>query len=151
MVLVLAFLLLISCKKSEKEILLVPKNYSGYIIILFDQKYGTPEKMQDGKRVYEIPSSGILKTQFKWNEGLREFPEYYFEKISATNNIPSFTEFNKIPDNKIVGLMGGGGTANKDHAGKERVQFAFYYVGKKDSIGGAIRQVEKIDIASLVR
>jgi hypothetical protein len=62
----LTFLLfLTSCfSQAEPEIHLIPKGYRGPVIIIFDQKNGSPEKYEDGSRVYKVPADGILKTQF---------------------------------------------------------------------------------------
>ncbi|HMH20158.1 MAG TPA: hypothetical protein VK563_00210 [Puia sp.] len=81
--------MLSSCySKAEPETYLIPSSFSGKVNILFNQngipvKYkneygkdtiyvpqiGKPIKYEDGRRVYEIPSSGILLSQFKNNDG----------------------------------------------------------------------------------
>lgn len=81
--------MLSSCyQKAEPETYLIPANFTGRVEILFNQngvpyedknKYGrdtiyTPQmgkpiKYENGRRIYEIPSSGILLTQFKINDG----------------------------------------------------------------------------------
>jgi hypothetical protein len=64
-----ACLLQVQCKnKVEGEIHLIPKGYEGPVIIVFNQKTGKPVKYENGSRVYEIPASGVLKTQFKEQE-----------------------------------------------------------------------------------
>jgi hypothetical protein len=55
-----------SCySQAEPEIHLLSKDYRGPIIIIFGQKSGSPEKYEGENRVYEIPESGVLRTQFK--------------------------------------------------------------------------------------
>ncbi len=144
-------LMLYSCNSGDKEVLILPKNYSGYIVIIYNQENGVPAKYKDGKRIYEIPPDGILKTQFKGNYGLREFTEYYFEQANPNNKIPSYAEFNKIPPNVIVGLIGANGNANKDYEGKQTVEYSLYYIGTKADIEKAMEQAEKLDIVSLVQ
>jgi hypothetical protein len=59
-------LMLTNCNtKGEQEIIIVPRNFKGYVIIIHNQKDGMPTKYEGNKRVYEIPKNGILKTQFK--------------------------------------------------------------------------------------
>lgn len=59
--------------KANSEIFVLPDGYTGAVIILFDEDNGTPEKLDDdGNRVFEIPSSGVLKTKFKFQEGFRD-------------------------------------------------------------------------------
>lgn len=140
-----------SCATGEKEAIVVPKDYKGYIVIIYNQKNGTPVKYKGEKRIYEIPENGILKTQFKPNDGLHEFTEYYNGRLDVKESIPSFVDFNELPNNdKVVGLKGANGSANKDYEGKETVEFSLYYVGTKENISQAIKQAEKLDILTLV-
>ncbi|OEK09842.1 hypothetical protein A8C32_10040 [Flavivirga aquatica] len=66
-------LFLYSCLKSggsqDGEIYYIPEGVTGSILVLFDCEDGKPEQWKDGKRLYLIPPSGILKTQFKANTG----------------------------------------------------------------------------------
>ena len=140
------FLMLNSCSvNGEQEIIIVPKNFKGYIIIIFNQKNAMPPKYEGGKRVYEIPQSGILKTQFKPNDGWQKFPEYFYEKIAPENKFPSFAEIKKVPVDKIVGLMGAGGSMRKNDYNKDRFIFTQFYIGTKSDIGQAQEQTEKVD------
>jgi hypothetical protein len=141
-------LMLLGCDSGDKEIIVVPKNYRGYVVIIYNQKNDV-SKYENNKRVYEIPSNGILKTLFKGNYGLREFTEYYFEKIDPENKFPSYVEFKKIPPDTVVGLMGANGNANKDYEAKQTVEYSLFYVGTRGDIEKAMKQAEKLDIVSL--
>lgn len=50
---------------AESEIHLIPREYKGPVIIIFNEKNGVPEKYENGSRVYEIPTNGILRTRFR--------------------------------------------------------------------------------------
>lgn len=72
----LKFILLLSvvtgCSRStpcEKEIYLLPENFAGLVMVFFDQSDGQPVEYEKDARVYHIPSSGLVKTQFKKNGG----------------------------------------------------------------------------------
>jgi hypothetical protein len=54
---------------AEPEIHLIPKNYKGPVIIIFNEKKGNPQKYENDIRVYEISKDGILRTQFKKQQG----------------------------------------------------------------------------------
>lgn len=138
-----------SCQRGEREIIVVPKGYTGYIVIIYNQKQGTATKYHDKRRVYEIPSSGILKTQFSANYGWREFPEFYCEKIAPENKIPFETEFKNVPQDSIVAFGGVSGGANKDHKGEDVVRYLEYYVGNKEQIEAAVAAAEKLDVLEL--
>ncbi|RXK85818.1 DUF6843 domain-containing protein [Filimonas effusa] len=143
-------LMLSSCGNSgEQEIIVVPKNFKGYIIIIFNQKSGMSIKYEGKKRVYEIPPNGILKTQFAGNYGWREFAEYYYEKIIPENKLSSYAEIKKVPTDTIVGFMGATGTVKKSTESEERLEFIEFYIGTKSDIEQAQKQAAKLDIVKI--
>lgn len=142
-------LLLFSCDTQEDEVYIVPRNYIGYIVIIYDQQSGAEPKYEGGKRVYEIPSNGIFKTQFKGNYEWTHFPEFYYEKIAPENKVPFTVEPKNIPFDTVVALSGASGNANKDLAGKKVVRYALYYIGNNIQIDTAYEAAEKLDIAKL--
>ena len=90
--------------KAKPEIYLIPDNYSGEILVFFDQPNGMPSKIEDKKRIYQIPENGILFTQFKWNPGshnrkffmVRNHTKIEIDEVSA-----SYTYSNKNDSGKI--------------------------------------------------
>ncbi|OAE94031.1 hypothetical protein SU65_01605 [Flavobacterium psychrophilum] len=143
-------LITISCnKKGEQQIIVVPKNFKGYIILIHNQKDGMPTKYKGKKRIYEIPKNGILKTQFDTNDGWQEFSEFYYDKIIPENKLSSFAEIGKVPINKVVGFMGANGTVRKDSKSNDRIEFSEFYIGTKSEIEISQEQVEKLDIVEL--
>lgn len=92
---------------AKPEIYLIPDDYEGEVIVVFDQSVGEPEKYLDKKRVYEIPDDGILYTQFKWNAGLHN-REFHF-RGNMKNDIDEVKkryvyEAGK-PDSEIVSII----------------------------------------------
>jgi hypothetical protein len=145
----LIVLTLFSCNNGEKEIIIVPKNFKGYILVIFDQKDGEPKSYHEGSRIYKIPQNGVLKSQFSGNYGSVGIPEYYYQAINVDSKLPSYLEEKKIPPNKIVGMMGPNGNANKDLEGNERIPFTLFYVGTKSEIEQFKEQADKLDIVKL--
>lgn len=142
--------MMIGCNSNgEQEVVVVPKDFTGYILVIFNQKNGQPVKYDGKKRVYEIPSSGILKTQFKVNNGWRDLAEYYCGLMVPENKLLSFVEKEKIPQDKIVGFMGATGTVRKSSQGVERIEFSEFYIGTSIDIESAQHLVEKLDITKL--
>jgi hypothetical protein len=139
-----------SCEQGEKEILILPKNFTGYIIIVYNQNNGSPAKLENGKRVYRIPEDGILKSQFSNNTGWKDLPEFYYERIEKANQIPFKIDYKDISVDSVVAYGGTSGVANKDLAGKEVVRFVEYYVGNKQQIDSAYQKAEKLDIINRV-
>lgn len=139
----------IGCKPTEGEIIVLPSGFKGYIVIIFNQVTGSPSVYNDGKRVYKIPLNGILKSQFSENNNWVGLTSFYYKTITAESKLPSFIEFDKIPQSTTVGFIGSSGNANKDLAGKQRVAFTFFYVGTKSEIAGYRTEANKLDIANL--
>lgn len=66
--------------KAEDEIFVLPNDFEGAVIVLYNEENGQPEKYdKEGSRVYIIPENGLLKTKFKFQEGWRDI-KYIREK-----------------------------------------------------------------------
>lgn len=98
--------ILVSCsQKAEPELYLIPSGYLGRVEILFNQngapikytndhgndtvyvpKIGRPTKYEGERRVYEIPSDGLLLSQFGSNDGFID--RKYFSVDSVGRRTP---------------------------------------------------------------
>ena len=141
--------LLSSCERGEHEIIVVPENYKGHFVVIFNVKTGKPRKYSGKTRIYEIPSNGILKTQFTGNYGWRGLTEFYRGSVSADNQLPSFAEINRVPTNMIVGLIGPIGTQRKDTISDDSFEIAEFYVGTKIEIDSLLKFTEIIDVSKI--
>jgi hypothetical protein len=148
--LILSFVLL-SCGRGEREIIIAPRNYTGYILVIFNQENGQPIKYLGKKRVYEIPRDGVLKTQFNINGGWSDYPEFFYEEVNKENRIPSsiLSEIDNLPLDTIVGFFGATGSIIINDHGEERIRFAKYYIGTRFDIKRAEEEADKLDILKL--
>lgn len=147
----LLFLLTIfGCNTKESEVYILPENYTGYFVIIFGQDNGLEKKYKNGKRIYEIPPAGILKTQFEADYGRSDFPEFYYRNIQEENKIPYSYDFENLADDKVVGFGGRSGVANRNLKGDSVVGFREFYIGTKSQIEVAVKEVEQLDIISLI-
>lgn len=135
----------------EDEIFILPEGYRGVVFILYDQKKGVAVKYDQGKRVYEIPSNGILKTQFSLNTDWHSFGDYFFRDNGKQIKIPfvldgKLTESNKnIDPNEVhVCCHSSGKSYYNDRDGF--VEFGQFYVGTKDEISAASQKAEKFTL-----
>jgi hypothetical protein len=48
---------------------LIPEDYRGSVIVIFNQKDGQKKEYEGKRRLYRIPSTGVLFTQFKDEQG----------------------------------------------------------------------------------
>jgi hypothetical protein len=83
---------------------LVPDNFIGYIYIIYDEKHGVNKK-EKGKILHEIPLSGILKTNCKYDDRLNTFEHnikfYYVENRKMIPNI-SYNKKIAISDSSTI-------------------------------------------------
>jgi hypothetical protein len=69
---IICFIFLTSCNESpqcEEEIYLVPEGFRGKIMVFFDQPDGQAQVYEHTARIYRIPASGFIKSQFPKNGG----------------------------------------------------------------------------------
>jgi len=109
----------ISCGKGnnrEAAIYLLPENYVGSFYVIYNAPKGQPPKYEGDSRVYEIPTSGILITQMKPNEGWidsHKLQYYYLSKDGSREQITdrwttSFEDSPESREDKTVYIFGGG-------------------------------------------
>lgn len=105
----LLFLLTVtSCaQQAENTIRLIPQGYEGPVLIIFNQKDGTPTEYEGDKRVYRIPKNGVLRSQFEPNFGVQNHQFFYVNSKDERTEIPfiavrSKEDFNELKDSTKV-------------------------------------------------
>lgn len=142
----------LGCKqKGEQEIYLLPKGYTGHVLIILNQKDGAPKKYEGKARVYEIPETGVLKTQFSNNEGWTEFPQFYYDRIDKQNQIPVKVDYKDISLDEVNATLVSTGVAYKNIDGTGGIKFAECFVGTKSQIDEASQKAEKLNVADLIK
>ena len=74
---------------AEPETYLIPRYYVGEVYVIFNVSDGAAPEVEGGRRVYRIPPSGILRTQFPPTYGLVDWSFAYVG--------PSRAELTPIP------------------------------------------------------
>jgi len=89
----------------EEEIYLIPEGFRGKIIVFFDQEDGQEVQYENTARLYQIPSSGFLKSQFPKNggcmgEGRIRF--FYVDSLETRQTLDYFLDIDKenLPTDK---------------------------------------------------
>ena len=59
------------------ETYLIPAAYRGREMVVFNQPDGQDPELEQGRRIYRIPSSGVLFTKFKDEQGFIDQQYYY--------------------------------------------------------------------------
>jgi len=97
-----AFYLFIQVNKPSQDIFLVAEGFTGAVVIIYGQKEGVKKEFENDKRLYRIPSTGVLRTQFELKGESVSPGKYYFvtdnhtrtkiEHIPFKNTFPDSTE-----------------------------------------------------------
>lgn len=74
--------------KAEDSVRLIPSGYTGPVLIIFNQSNGEKKEYEDGKRIYRIPKSGVLRTQFEPNYGITRHDFFYVDSTGNRIKIP---------------------------------------------------------------
>lgn len=139
-----------SCKKEngEDSIRLIPEGYTGPVVIIFNQSDGTPVKYEDNKRVYEIPKSGILKTQFSKNTGFQINEFYYVSDKGKRTKIEYLSapkdSSNSINNKKVYAYAeeySGEGEGFNPEKGKYKIYPSIsFYIGNLNNIEKSFKE-----------
>jgi hypothetical protein len=65
-----ALALVSAVNRAEPELHRLPEGFAGPVVILFNDSAGSPAEYDGKRRVYRIPPSGVLRTQFGRNAGM---------------------------------------------------------------------------------
>lgn len=102
--------------RREPEIHYIPKDFIGVVVLINNDKSGKDKEYQGKTRIYNIPKSGILRTQFKRNLGSMDSEKdlkFYYKMDSLLVEIPKRFEFrgdeNILDSNQVMIFEYGGG------------------------------------------
>jgi hypothetical protein len=61
-----------SCNTAEPATYFLPEKFEGMFTVIYSQKFGKYKEYENDRRIYRIPSSGILMTKFDFQDGNRD-------------------------------------------------------------------------------
>ena len=71
-----------SCQNvGENCIYLIPKNFEGNVLIIYEDQMGVDTMYEGKSRVYKFDTTGILKTKFGPNYGVQKNFYYYIDSV----------------------------------------------------------------------
>lgn len=119
--LILLFCMTAGCTpKAEKKKYRIPYGFKGQVFIFFNRADGAEKKYENGFRIYDIPTNGILKTQFSPNFGYLtkgEFIYVYVDSLGNETELKPYARDNFNVDKNEVYITaeetGGGGVKNE--------------------------------------
>src|SRR5687767_1606837 len=72
---------------ARPEIYLIPEGFRGPIYVVFDQERGHAKEYDGLRRIYRIPQTGVLFTQFERNEGILNQKFFFVTKAGERKEI----------------------------------------------------------------
>jgi len=127
---------------------ILPKGYRGLVLVIYNQQSGKPAKYIDGKRVFEIPGDGILKTQFSPNRDWHRPDTYFYVENGKMIEIP-YIEHRDLKGDPIHVCCFSSGKADK-RPNDNSIDYDEFYVGTKSEIEKAMEKAHKMKIADLI-
>jgi hypothetical protein len=91
------FLFYLLLPKAEPETFLIPQNFRGQFVIIFDEPCGQSVNYENGKRIYQIPNDGILITKSKQTMGVIDRKFYLIDENGNQTQMPEF-HWNKFEE-----------------------------------------------------
>jgi hypothetical protein len=94
----------------QKEALLIPDGYSGYLRVVYGMKCAPAEESKDGRTTIKFQDNGIALIQVAYKEGARVDNEYYY--VDANGNrkklseITQKSEYRGTPSVMCMGYSG---------------------------------------------
>jgi|SoiMethySBSTD1v2_1073268.scaffolds.fasta_scaffold1674326_2 hypothetical protein len=140
----LALLFVPSCNVADNERYLVPDGFNGRVLILFNRSDGAPKEYDGRTRIYRVPESGVLKTQFAPNEGWHEFPKV-FHLGKSEYELPVVMDPNSDKPKVPYACCWSLGIFQKDPNSKQ-FSYGVFYVGTDEQISFEWERAEKEDL-----
>ncbi|WP_298537956.1 hypothetical protein [uncultured Algibacter sp.] len=146
-IIILTSILLFSCSNTSTDtITLIPKGYVGPVKISLCDGKGKEEKLENGKRVYEVDINGLLTTKFKAEFGW-QFNKYYYvneskrEEIRFINIHEENIEFDKDSIYVFAEQHSGIGSRTDSTGTYQTCPIISFYVGKYDDIEKKMHEI----------
>ena len=121
---------------ADGEIHLLPKNFTGIVVIRYGSVDGLEREYESGKRVYKITPTGVLDSKFDVNTGVGSLPVFFY--LDSEKRVPLNTNI------KIAGMETGVSTS--DITGKN-VRYMSYVVGTENMVDSLLKKRTRINLA----
>lgn len=145
----LLFLQLLGCTNLivTNEVYIVPKDYRGAAVVVFDQNGCAPLKFDNGKWLFEVPSSGVLRTSSKPSERGLVHSEYYFDRITESSRITYLEEY---PADDLNTVFAAGAADGVSYLEDDSLVYFMFYVGTVEEVRLDAQRMAGMKISDLI-
>lgn len=147
-ILLLSILIFSACgevqQDCEEEIYLIPEGFRGKIFVFFDQEDGQAMQYENTARLYHIPGSGFIKSQFPKNTGCmgdHRIQFFYVDSLDKRRPLDYFInlDMKNLPDDRDIVLF----TFLSDK--KSKPDFVIHCVGHLSEFNDLTQSVKHLD------
>ncbi|WP_156305420.1 DUF6843 domain-containing protein [Sphingobacterium endophyticum] len=136
--------------KGEDNIYLLENGYTGKVIIIYNEQMGAEIEYEGNKRLYRIPASGVLKTQFSIDQGYKLFPEFYYDNNGERLGIPVVVDLTENDENRVVVTLSTIGKLYNAY-GKIGLEYSVFYVGSNEQIRKSSEEFAKLNLLDFAK
>lgn len=97
------------CGQKIRETFLVPAGFEGRINVIFNQPSSPPIPVAEGRKVYNIPTDGILVTSSGLEDGMIDQEFFYVDSLGKRTAIPVLEDGEKLGKEPKVVYKGANG------------------------------------------
>lgn len=136
---------------TKEEVYIIPQNFKGIVVIAYDQKDGIEDIIEDGKLIYRIPHSGVLKLKRQEATTLSK-SWYYFENEQGKRTVlyycsPPCEDMKNNPDKFFAYGKSNGGYENEG----EQIDMTTFLVGTSYDSDSLNKADEKLNPLELIK
>jgi hypothetical protein len=133
----------------KEQVYIVPQGFKGIVLIAYDQKDGLDDVIEDGKLIYRIPKSGVLKVKRKEAATL-SLTWHYFEDEQGERTefyycFPPCEEL-KNDTSKVFAFGRSNGASLEGDYELRRTIFLVGTANDTDSLSKAVEKMNAIEI-----
>jgi hypothetical protein len=125
----------------EKQIFILPEGFKGIVLIAYDQQDGINDLKQDGKIVYKIPESGVLKLKRETASTLSQSNYYFENKLGQRTEFYYCYDHNEMKKDSSKVYAFGASNGGFENNG-ERLEITTFWVGSEND-RDSLSQVDK--------
>jgi hypothetical protein len=145
----LAFLIVGCGGQVDTSVVVLPRNYKGLVIIIYDQPNGIPISKKGGKVLHQVPGNGIVLTQDEDHFGSYNLTTFYYESIADSNQLKRALTFEEVGNDPVV-YGGRVSRINRSAQEMEDVRYISYCVGNRDEILDCQNNIDRLNVEQFV-
>ena len=135
----------------KQQIYILPKGFKGVVLVAYEQEDGIDDEIVDGKLIYKIPQSGVLKVKRKEAISISQTWYYFEDELGKRTEFyycfPPCEELKK--DTTTVFAFGRSNGTSIGEDGYE-LNRTIFLVGTADDTDRLSKEAEKLNVIEII-